>query len=37
MLYDRSGHMNTYDAIPMKIGKYETRTGAKRRLINTKG
>ena len=36
-LYEIIGHRKTKDAIPIEDGYYETKTGAKRRVITTKG
>ena len=36
-LYEIIGHRKTKDAIPIENGHYETKTGAKRRVITTKG
>ena len=36
-LYEIIGHRKTADAVPIEKGYYETKTGAKRRVITTKG
>ena len=36
-LYEIIGHRKTEEAVPIEQGFYETRTGAKRRVITTKG
>ena len=37
LLYEIVGHRKTEDAVPIEKGHYETKSGAKRRVITTKG